>query len=152
MWFAGWDGFSTSPIRYFRIGYATSVDGIEWEVQNNDTAVVDVGEPGDWDDHWVRYCSVLLHENRLKMWYDGRGDERMIGYALGDFITGIPEYHSDLKVLLFPNPCKDVAKIEFTLHASQFIFIELFLVNLIFTDMFRNTKIFIILTPSRTLN
>jgi predicted GH43/DUF377 family glycosyl hydrolase len=122
MWFAGWDGFSTNPIRYFRIGYATSPDGIEWEVQNNDSAVVDVGEPGDWDDHWVRYCSVLIHENRLKMWYDGRGDERMIGYALGDSIPspqGITDHRSELMSTVYPNPCSGTTCLRYHIKVGS---------------------------------
>ncbi len=123
MYFAGYDGDTV------RIGYATSLDGVEWEVQNNDEPVLDVGDPGEWDDRWVRYSSVIIHECRLKMWFDGRGTERMIGYALGDSVCtnpGITEHKSDLISTVYPNPCKDNAVLRFTLHDSHFIRVNLY--------------------------
>ena len=48
--------------------------------------------PENWDDRWVRGPTVLVHDGRLKMWYSGFqfGAYGKIGYALGDFITGLP--------------------------------------------------------------
>lgn len=90
MWFAGWDGYSTSPFKYWRIGHATSADGVEWTVQNNSMPVVDVGPAGSWDDIWACYSSVLIHEGQFKMWYDGKGSKRKIGYAEGFETVEVP--------------------------------------------------------------
>jgi hypothetical protein len=132
MYFAGWDGTNSSPFKYIRIGYATSLDGINWEVQNNDEPVLDVGIQDEWDEDWVRYCSVLIHENRLKMWYDGTrdtGSQLKIGYANGDTLVGITEQTSDLIPAVYPNPGAGAMNLRFTLHVSQFIGIDLYSVS-----------------------
>jgi hypothetical protein len=126
MWFAGWDGTSTSPFRYWRIGYATSPDGVTWTVENDNEPVVDVGESGTWDDIWARYCSVLIHEDHLKMWYDGKGDELNIGYALGDSVNvGIPEQYVSKGITISPNPFRDFIIITYKLNERSQIWLEI---------------------------
>jgi len=44
MWYGGNDGFN------WRIGYATSPDGITWTRQNSGDCVLDLGAGGSWDD------------------------------------------------------------------------------------------------------
>ena len=94
MFFTGYDGTTTYPpeYSYFRVGYAWSTDYVNWTVGNNMEPVVDVGDPGEWDDRWVRVPWVMVHDGRLKMWYTGFTfyEPMKIGYALGDFITGLP--------------------------------------------------------------
>ncbi len=127
MWFAGWDGFSTSPFRYWRIGYASSPDGITWTVENDNEPVVDVGEIGTWDDIWARYPSVLIHNGHLKMWYDGKGDELNIGYALGDSVNvGIHEQYVSKDITISPNPFIDFTTITYKLNEPSQIWLEIF--------------------------
>jgi len=105
MWFAGWDGYSTSPFKYWRIGHATSPDGVEWTIQNHSMPVVDVGPAGSWDYRWARYSSVLIHEGQYKMWYDGKGSNTKIGFATGGWV-GLSEINdaSSIHVVISPNP------------------------------------------------
>jgi predicted GH43/DUF377 family glycosyl hydrolase len=94
MFFTGNDGTTTYPpeYSYFRVGYAWSTDYVNWTVGNNMEPVVDVGAVGSWDERWVRAPWVMVHDGRLKMWYTGYTfyEPVKIGYALGDFITGLP--------------------------------------------------------------
>jgi len=127
MWFAGWDGTSTSPFKYWRIGYATSPDGLVWTVHNNDQPVVDVGELGTWDDIWARYCSVIIHNDSLKMWYDGRGNVTSIGFALGDPIeVGIREKYAKNPVTISPNPINSNTVISLELTDKTKVKLEIY--------------------------
>lgn len=77
MWYSGHDG-----ARY-RIGYATSTDGIVWTKYNtNGGPVLDIGAAGTWDDYHVLEPEVLPTATGFEMWYTGNdgGNER-IGYA-----------------------------------------------------------------------
>ena len=75
MWYTGNDGSD------YRIGYATSVDGIEWEKHPNNP-VLDLGESGTWDDSHVGFCTVLFDGTNYRMWYTGHDSSNYrIGYA-----------------------------------------------------------------------
>jgi len=77
MWYAGY----IHP-EHYRIGYATSKDGIEW-VRHPDNPVLDIGEKGAWDSIDVRTHEVIFDGAEYKMWYTGQCPARMsrIGYA-----------------------------------------------------------------------
>ena len=71
---------------YYRIGYATSPDGINWD-KYPDNPVLDKGASGEWDDINVSSPTVLFEDNKYKMWYSGYdGSYHRIGYA-----TSIPD-------------------------------------------------------------
>ena len=75
MWYTGGDGSN------YRIGYATSTDGIVWTKYANNP-VLDLGASGEWDNHWVYASSVLFEDGTYKMWYSGHdGYNVRIGYA-----------------------------------------------------------------------
>jgi len=76
MWYTGYDGYS------YRIGYATSLDGIVW-TKYKGNPVLDLGSPGEWDDGHVSGPSVLFEDGTYKMWYPGSGYNWRfrIGYA-----------------------------------------------------------------------
>ena len=75
MWYTGYDGSNA------RIGYATSVDGVNWEKYFGNP-VVDLGDGGDWDASGVVGPSVLFDGVSYKMWYGGYdGSHYQIGYA-----------------------------------------------------------------------
>jgi hypothetical protein len=81
MWYAA---STTNPPNQIRIGYATSLDGINWTRENNGNPVLALGSPGEWDDYWVTHPTVVKDGSIYKMWYCGSqfpiGTER-IGYA-----------------------------------------------------------------------
>lgn len=68
MWYVGthsWFGNN------WRIGYATSPDGINWTRQNDGNPVLNLGAAGEWDDAYVGHVSVIRDGSLLKMWYRG---------------------------------------------------------------------------------
>ena len=75
MWYGGTDG------SHFRIGYATSTDGIVWEKYPD--PVLDLGESGTWDDDGVGGATVLFDGKEYQMWYAGSSDasNNRIGHA-----------------------------------------------------------------------
>lgn len=76
MWFCG---SNENPGRH--IGYATSPDGLEWEIFA--APVISGGDPGNWAAH-VYPGSVLRINDTLRMWFSGStssGDNGSIGYA-----------------------------------------------------------------------
>ena len=80
MWYVGHDRGPRG--KRYRIGYATSVDGIAW-TQHPDNPVLDI-EPADaWDSSRISGPSVLFDDTGYKMWYDGfDGSHWRIGYAV----------------------------------------------------------------------
>jgi len=78
MWYKGYDGSN------YRIGYATSDDGIVWE-KDEGNPVLNLGVPGAWDDYYVGSPSVLFDDGTYKIWYTGfHGTNHRIGYATSD--------------------------------------------------------------------
>ncbi len=78
MWYEGRDGIN------WRIGYATSDDGINW-MKRPDNPVLDLGADGEWDEQDVGDPTVLFDNGVYKMWYKGReGTTWRIGYATSD--------------------------------------------------------------------
>ena len=77
MWYSGYDG------RHWRIGYATSSDGVLW-AKHPSNPVLSPGEAGDWDESGVAYSSVLVKDGLYRMWYQGLGQAGVwrIGYAV----------------------------------------------------------------------
>jgi predicted GH43/DUF377 family glycosyl hydrolase len=83
MWYVG-----VSDEIAIQIGYATSVDGINWTKYENNP-VIQLGNAGSWEDTWVYMPSVIYHESAFHMWYCGAtGDvsdyipwKEEIGYA-----------------------------------------------------------------------
>jgi len=65
-----------------RAGYATSMDGCDW-IKDPGNPVIDVGDPGSWDDHVVRPNTVIADSGTFRMWYGGANTARVvrIGYA-----------------------------------------------------------------------
>ena len=75
MWYSGNSGSN------FRIGYATSTDGINW-VKYPGNPILDVGAPGSWDSRYVYYPDVIFNGSFYEMWYSGWGGSNIgIGYA-----------------------------------------------------------------------
>jgi hypothetical protein len=75
MWYSGYDG------TYFRIGYATSLDGIIW-TKHPKNPVMDVGPVGSWYYPRVQDPKIIFDGTTYHMWFSG-GDlfTWRIGYA-----------------------------------------------------------------------
>ena len=75
MWYAGNDG------SHYRLGYATSADGIVWE-KHPDNPVLNVGASGTWDDYSLYKPTILFDDIEYQMWYTGSNHiNSRIGYA-----------------------------------------------------------------------
>ena len=80
MWYAGWNGdFTQNPDHTankinFRVGYATSPDGVTWtKYPNNDNPapVLNLGACGEQDLKGVSHPWVLKKNGTFHMWYEG---------------------------------------------------------------------------------
>ncbi len=77
------------------IGYATSVDGINWIKDNINSPVITVGDDGTWYDSWVGSHGLIHYNDTLRMFYagfDGEGSPWLglmqVGYAwTTDYVT-----------------------------------------------------------------
>lgn len=56
----------------YKIGYANSINGVDWNVFNNQQNVVYCSESG-WDSEMVCYPYVFQHKDKLYMLYNGNG-------------------------------------------------------------------------------
>jgi predicted GH43/DUF377 family glycosyl hydrolase len=61
------------------IGFATSDDGINWNVWQE--PVLLKGPPGSWDAGWIESPAVIYEDGVYKMWYTGISEIGQIGYA-----------------------------------------------------------------------
>lgn len=65
----------------FRVGMATSTDGINWQ-KSNTNPVLDIGAPGQFDSEHVYNPMVVYYDNLYWMWYAGNnGNSWQIGLA-----------------------------------------------------------------------
>jgi hypothetical protein len=65
----------------YRIGYAESADGLEWQRKDGE-AGLDVSPEG-WDSEMVEYACVFDHDGSRQMLYNGNGyGETGIGHAV----------------------------------------------------------------------
>ncbi len=128
MWYSALDHWS---IENFAVGYATSIDGINWTKSSNNP-VLDIGFSDDWDAYWASHPTVIFDStsNQFKMWYTGRdiNDVAMdtvtslssytwdIGYAYSANIAVIiSSNRENVDISIYPNPTKG----KFTIHASE---------------------------------
>jgi hypothetical protein len=85
IWYSGFDGTT------WRIGYATSPDGINWTKYDDPSTtnppyaesdpVINIG-PGAWENSWVYGSMVHFDGTAYRMWYAGTdGNHDRVGYA-----------------------------------------------------------------------
>jgi len=75
MWYSG------APQQFtYRIGYATSSDGLNWTKDTLNNPVLGLGAPGAFDDTDVWLPWVLQEADTFKMWYMGNLGTGGIGY------------------------------------------------------------------------
>jgi predicted GH43/DUF377 family glycosyl hydrolase len=80
MWFTMTDSYSRH-----RIGYATSLDGISWHLENSGRPVLGVGNQAEFDGAQVLHPTVVKDENgTLHMYYNGTNvnTEFRLGHAI----------------------------------------------------------------------
>ena len=69
MFYNGRDCYGLDTCAY-RIGMASSQDGISWTTCDNNPVVVP-GLPGTWNGNDLRNPRVIYENDTLKMWYHG---------------------------------------------------------------------------------
>ncbi len=82
MWYTGQSG--TVFNQNYKIGHATSPDGINWTKDTLNNPVLDKGSDGDWDDIWVIVGQVTFKDTTFHIWYggwDGTDDNLITGHA-----------------------------------------------------------------------
>lgn len=76
LWYSGWDG------KVFRIGLATSTDGVKFEKYEKNPVLEE--DPQGWDDGGVVFPHVMKEEGEYKMWYSGlsKNGQMRLGFAI----------------------------------------------------------------------
>jgi len=82
MWFAGYDG------SVWRIGYATSNDGVLW-TRDVGNPVLAVGQSGSWDESDVGSPWVIKEGSGYRMWYVGRNRAGQSGIGVAASADGV---------------------------------------------------------------
>ncbi len=134
MWYSG-GGFFT-----WKIGYATSPDGIVW-IKDTSNPVLNLGTSGSWDDKSVAFPSVMLDttESIFKMWYTGSGSnwDGHIGYATSpcdspcgpDGLFELENYNLPAGYVLrqnYPNPFNPNTTIKFSIPKTEFVTLKVY--------------------------
>jgi predicted GH43/DUF377 family glycosyl hydrolase len=72
VWYAaaGAEAVGDSVLRG-RIGYAHSVDGINWTKHGSPSPVLDVGDPGQWDSRWLDTPAVVRDDGCYRLYFYG---------------------------------------------------------------------------------
>ena len=76
MWYTG--GSTTDYTYRWRIGHATSDDGIIW-TKDPSNPVLDKGPAGNWDEYFVYGPRVMVINNTFHMWYAGKKNKFSVG-------------------------------------------------------------------------
>jgi hypothetical protein len=85
MWYSYREGsdYRTNRSHSYRIGYAESLDGLDW-IRKDDQVGITVSETG-WDSEMMAYPFVVDLNNKRYMFYNGNGFGKSgIGYAILD--------------------------------------------------------------------
>jgi len=128
MWYQG------KYVSNYRIGYATSQDGIHWVAL--DTFILDIGDSGAWDDMGVGTPHILVVDTTFRMWFNGwdYGTPNYgyhIGYATAPKDpVGIDETQNILKGYFlkqnYPNPFNPTTNIKFSIPTSEFVSLKVY--------------------------
>jgi predicted GH43/DUF377 family glycosyl hydrolase len=122
MWYAG---LNTWAAENFKMGYATSTNGIDW-TRPTTVPVLETGGPSEWDREDASYGCVIYHpvDLQYQMWYTGLDTNNLpsnindyyyeIGYAITPSTLTIKSSENSTSSILFPNPNKGVFYITST--------------------------------------
>lgn len=79
--FRGVQGYRTDRAHSYRLGYAESIDGLNWTTRNEDVGI-ERSESG-WDSEMMEYCYLHQYEGGSYLFYNGNGFGKTgIGYAV----------------------------------------------------------------------
>jgi hypothetical protein len=124
MWYSGGSGGVPS------IGYATSIDGINWTKHPDNP--IHATKPV-WGTGFIT-CCVLEFDNSYHMWYGSyvKSDQLKIGYMTSPIETRVEtgktdnKNPNDFKLTNYPNPFNPTTTIEFTIRKSKSVTLEIF--------------------------
>ena len=125
MWYSG---FSQNA---FRIGYATSANGVEF-TKHNLSPVLNTGASGMWDDVTVVGPSIIFADSIYHMWYGGfGGDKFRVGYATSSITVNVFDRQSVIPSGYtleqnYPNPFNPRTKILFDLPKSGEVTLKIY--------------------------
>lgn len=87
MWysFRNFNNYRTDKNNSYRIGYAESVDGIEWVRKDNNSGISISNNPNDWDSQMIEYPHVINVKNKRLMFYNGN-DFGKTGFGYAELI------------------------------------------------------------------
>ncbi len=130
MWYTGWDNNDN-----FRIGYATSPDGLTW-TKDSANPVLAPGNAGEWDAIMVAIPVVLFNDNLFKMWYGGfDGAIFQTGYATSNDTTTTSIANSFDEALLpskyelrqnSPNPFNPTTNVRFRIPSRRLVELKIY--------------------------
>jgi len=90
MWYTGMASkWGPSGLGYYRIGLATSADGIHWTRAHGGRPVFDLGPPGSFDSVQVATPSVLRVNGKYRMWYAAWSPKTQHRICVADSRDGI---------------------------------------------------------------
>ncbi len=121
MWYTAGDG-TDEDVKYFRIGYATSPNGINWTKYENNP-VLDLGAEGSWDNLNVAVSAVIFDttQNIYKLWYGGMDSIYFrVGYATSSPATDVSDKYNSLPANFkleqnYPNPFNPSTIIKYSI-------------------------------------
>jgi len=78
-------GYRNNKLNSYRIGFAISTDGMNWERKDNGIGIE--RSISGWDSEMIAYPFVIQHNKKLYMFYNGNGFGKSgFGYAILDSI------------------------------------------------------------------
>ncbi len=83
MWYSyrNLENYRTDKINSYRIGYAESVNGVDWIRKDSETGIN--VSPDGWDSQMIEYPFVCNYKGKRYMFYNGNGFGKSgIGYAI----------------------------------------------------------------------
>jgi hypothetical protein len=122
----------------WRIGYATSSDGINWTKDTINNPVIDWGPSGSWDQDLVFDGSVIYNsiDQSFKMWYTGGMffDNGCIGYATSSHTAinepAVTENSKNMvECLFFPNPTHGIVDCRLSILDCRWISLKIYDLN-----------------------
>lgn len=130
MWFGGG---SNDALYDQQVGYATSLDGINW-TKSPLNPVLERGNSGDWDATIASFPSVIDDNGQFKMWYTGKDVDPLpfnsldyyweIGYAT-DQTNGAMNLSDELSsYTIYPNPFSNFFQVSNLNGNEKFILMD----------------------------
>jgi len=122
LWYAATNNKDLTINPFWRIGYATSTDGLNWTKQNGNTPVIQ--PDSDWELNNVSYPHVIFENGVYRMWYaTGAGDlPTQFAYAYSiDGINWTKPMDENPVLMLGPMGSFDSSRISrpFVLHTGN---------------------------------